>query len=58
MKFYAETIDEKGGVIFIMDQLVNGKSYKRIADDLNVKSKFIKDYMKWQKKIKLKKKHH
>ena len=41
-------IDEKGGVIFIMDQLVNGKSYKRIADDFNVKSKFIKDYMSFK----------
>jgi len=38
-------IDEKGGVLFIIDELINGKSFKRIADDFNVTSRFIKDYL-------------
>ena len=38
-------LDEKGGVLFIIDQLVNGYSIKSIAEDLNVTSKFINDYL-------------
>ena len=38
-------IDEKGGVLFIIDQLINGNSIRSIAKDLNVKTKFINDYL-------------
>ena len=38
-------IDEKGGVLFIIDQLVKGNSIRSIAKDLNVKTKFINDYL-------------
>lgn len=38
-------IDEKGGVLFIMDELVNGQSIKSISKKLDVKSKFINDYL-------------
>ena len=38
-------IDEKGGVLFVIDQLINGNSIRSIAKDLNVKTKFINDYL-------------
>ena len=41
-------IDDKGGVLFIIDQLINGKSIRIIANDLNVKTKFIDDYLEFK----------
>ena len=38
-------IEEKGGVLFIIDQLINGNSIRSIAKNLNVKTKFINDYL-------------
>lgn len=38
-------IDEKGGVLFILDQLINGIPIRTIAKNLNVKTKFINDYL-------------
>ena len=38
-------IDEKGGVLFIIDQLVKGNPIRSLAKDLNVKTKFINDYL-------------
>ena len=38
-------IDEKGGVLFIIDQLINGKSFRNIAKNLNVKTKLVHDYL-------------
>ena len=38
-------IDDKGGVLFIMDQLINGIPIRTIAKNLNVKTKFINDYL-------------
>ena len=38
-------IDEKGGVLFILDELVNGGSIKSISKKLNVKTKLINDYL-------------
>ena len=38
-------IEEKGGVLFIMDQLINGIPIRKIAKDLNVRTKFINDYL-------------
>lgn len=38
-------IDEKGGALFIIDNLVNGESIKSISEKLDVKSKFINDYL-------------
>ena len=38
-------IDEKGGVLFIIDELVNGKSISDISKKLNVKNKFINNYL-------------
>lgn len=41
-------IDEKGGVLFIMDQLINGKTIRNIAKNFNVKTKFINDYLTYK----------
>ena len=41
-------IDEKGGVLFILDQLINGKSIRSIAKNLNVKTKFLTDYLEFK----------
>jgi len=41
-------IDEKGGVLFIIDELVNGKSIKEICENLNIKRKFFNDYLNYK----------
>ena len=41
-------IDEKGGVLFIMDQLINGKTIRNIVKNFNVKTKFINDYLTYK----------
>jgi len=45
-KDYFTLLDEKGGVLFIIDELVNGKSIKEICDDLNIKRKFFNEYLR------------
>lgn len=44
-KYDYSILDEKGGVVFIIDQLINGKTLKSISENLNVPSKFISDYL-------------
>lgn len=41
-------IDEKGGVLFIIDQLINGKPIRSIAKNLNVKTKLITEYLSFK----------
>ena len=38
-------IDKKGGVLFIIDQFIQGKSINTIAKELNVGNKLISDYL-------------
>ena len=44
-KYDYSIIDERGGLLFIIDQLINGKTLKSISENLNVTSKFISDYL-------------
>ena len=44
-KYDYSILDEKGGIVFIIDQLINGKTLKSISENLNVPSKFISDYL-------------
>lgn len=43
--FKHSVIDENGGILFIIDQLVNGYSIKNIAENLNVTTEFINNYL-------------
>ena len=38
-------IEENGGILFIIDQIIQGKSMKAIAKDLNVTKKLISNYL-------------
>jgi len=44
-KYDYSILDERGGVVFIIDQFINGETLKSISENLNVPSKFISDYL-------------